>query len=100
WRPCPYAHRLFREPGDAARTTLANVRAGRYRTTETTSRRRRLALSINTPVTIDRRFFLRSTGLVAAAWWLAPDGLFAQHEGYEIVNLMRAGAATAGIDVP
>lgn len=51
------------------------------------------------PVAIGRRLFLQSTGLLAAASWLAPHRLLAQHEGDEIVNLMRIAAATAEIEV-
>jgi glyoxylase-like metal-dependent hydrolase (beta-lactamase superfamily II) len=52
------------------------------------------------PAKISRRQFVQnSAGLAAAAAWLGPHRLLAQHEGDEIVNLMRAAAATAAIDV-
>jgi glyoxylase-like metal-dependent hydrolase (beta-lactamase superfamily II) len=57
-------------------------------------------MSTNDPASPSRRRFLYSAGVTtAAAVWLGPQRLFAQHEGAEIVNLMRAGAATANIEV-
>jgi glyoxylase-like metal-dependent hydrolase (beta-lactamase superfamily II) len=54
----------------------------------------------NHSAVMSRRHFLRySAGVAAAAAWLGPHRLLAQHEGDEIVNLMRAAAATAAIDV-
>ena len=53
----------------------------------------------NDPATISRRRFLQSVGFAAAGAWLGAQRLLAQHEGDEIVNLMRAAAATADIEV-
>jgi len=56
-------------------------------------------MTFNAADTMSRRDFLSIAGLVTAAAWFGPSRLLAQHEGDEIVNLMRAGAATAAIDV-
>jgi glyoxylase-like metal-dependent hydrolase (beta-lactamase superfamily II) len=56
-------------------------------------------MTFNAADTISRRDFLSIAGLATAGVWLCPRRLLAQHEGDEIVNLMRAGAATAAIDV-
>jgi glyoxylase-like metal-dependent hydrolase (beta-lactamase superfamily II) len=56
-------------------------------------------MRFNPADTISRRDFLSMTGLVTAGAWVGAGRLPAQHEGDEIVNLMRVAAATAAIDV-
>ena len=49
--------------------------------------------------TISRRDFLPIAGFLTAGAWVGTGRRRAQHEGDEIVNVMRAAAVTAAIDV-